>query len=236
MKKALKILLPLSVVALIIAVDIIMDFSPPKYSPCPTGPIPGTDVVAVRDDTNALYFVVTGGGWLLIDAGSHAGQVEQVLQGLGIHPADVRWILLTHSDSDHVAALPLFSNAEIYMGQGELGLLNGTISRGKAGGNALPPGIDLNAIHLLSGGEQLLFGGIQVECVAMPGHTPGSMAYLIDQCCLFTGDAFQYSKGNYNIHPSTMDTALSRETFAALAERILPGRVILTSHYGYYIP
>ncbi|MDR2687603.1 MAG: MBL fold metallo-hydrolase [Oscillospiraceae bacterium] len=241
MKKTKKIILAIVAAALAIGAGIGLYSLSPMLAmrPAKTGPIPGTEILALRNNRNCLYFLDTGGGWLVIDAGSDAKKVEAGMRKLGIDPADVRWVLLTHSDYDHVAALPLFENAEIYMGEGELGLLDGTVSRNGSGGNKLPDGIDLmNEIHLLppDGAALLACGDVRVRCTGAPGHTPGSMAYLVSGSWLFTGDAFKFKRGEVSVHPFTMDEAQAKETAAALKGILYEGNLTaLTAHYGWFI-
>ena len=242
MKKTTKIILSILAAVLVIAAGIGLYSVWPMLAmkPAKTGQIPLADgqYIAVRSGMGAMYLTDTGSGWLAIDAGSNANKVKADMGKLGIDPAQVKWVLLTHSDYDHVAALPLFENAEIYMGEAELALLNGTVNRNNGGGNILPEGIELKAIKLLRDSEALLFGDVRVECIAAPGHTPGSMAYLVSGerhfPVLFTGDAFRHSKGEFIVHPFTMDEAKARETAVALGvitfERSITA---LTSHYGY---
>jgi len=242
MKKPVKIVLFTLAAIFVIAAGIALyNFWPMlAMRPAKTGQIPLADgqYVAIRSGMGAMYLTDTGSGWLAIDAGSNANKVKADMGKLGIDPAQVKWVLLTHSDYDHVAALPLFKSAEIYMGEAELALLDGTVNRNGGGGNQLPEGIELEAIKLLRDGEALLFGGVRVECIAAPGHTPGSMAYLVSGerhfPALFTGDAFRHSRGNFSVHPFTMDEAQAEETITALGvitcERCITA---LTSHYGY---
>ena len=202
--------------------------------PAKTGYIPDTNIYSVKNVMNTVYFIKTDSGYIMIDAGSNAKKFEASLKEAAIDTNDVKWIFLTHSDYDHVDSLPLFPNANIYMGKDELPLINGTVKRNKLGGNVLPAGIDINAIILLSDGQELSFDGTNVECVKAPGHTPGSMAYLVDGRYLFTGDAFMVSKGSMGIHPYTMDADLAKKTIERLKKIITGGAVALTAHYGYH--
>ena len=47
------------------------------------------------------------------------------LEKLNINPDKVVAVLLTHTDMDHVAGLPLFKNAKIYLAREEVKMLNG---------------------------------------------------------------------------------------------------------------
>jgi len=237
MKKSLKIALPIAA-AFLIAVGIGLYFASPLLAmrPIETGEITyavgSHRAFALRSGRGNLFLVDTGNGFLMIDAGASIASVQDGLDQLGIDAMQVNWIFLTHSDYDHVAALPLFQNAEIYMSKDEIGLLNGTVKRNAFGGNKLPRGIELDSIILLSDGAKLELGGITIKCTRAPGHTPGSMVYNVysDPDFLFTGDAMRCSKKRgWSVHPFTMDKAQAEESMWAL-----PGAwITLTSHYGH---
>ena len=200
--------------------------------PVKTGIIPGTDIYAVKNAIVTVYLIKTASGYILIDAGLNKNRLKASLGEAGISIDDVKWILLTHSDSDHTAALALLKNAAIHMGKDELPLINGTMKRAFFGGNKLPSGIEINKINLLSDGQELSFGGTNVRCISAPGHTNGSMLYLADNRYLFTGDAFMIGKRKIGVHPFAKDKALSRKTIEKLNETIESSSILLTSHYG----
>jgi len=203
-----------------------------RMNPVKTGQIPGADMYAVKNAINTVYLIKTDNGYILVDAGSNVNQLGNSLGEAGINNSDVKWILLTHSDSDHVTALTLFPNANIYMSKDELPLINGTVRRNIFGGNKLPSGIDIDKISLLSNGQELLFGGVKVECILAPGHTNGSMMYLAANRYLFTGDAFMINNGKIAVHPFTMDPELSKKTIEQLRGTIENSSFVFTSHYG----
>jgi glyoxylase-like metal-dependent hydrolase (beta-lactamase superfamily II) len=200
--------------------------------PLKTGQIPGTNIYAVRNIIVTVYLIKTGSGYILIDTGLIKNRLKASLKKAGINIDDVKWILLTHSDTDHTAALNLFPNAAIHMGKDELPLIDGTIKRNFFGGNKLPPGINIGKITLLSDGQELLFGGAKVKCISAPGHTNGSMLYLFDNKYLFSGDALMISNGNIGVQPFSKDRELSGKTIEKLRETIDSASIVLTSHYG----
>ena len=203
-----------------------------SMKPADTGMISGTEVQAVKNGRNASFFIKTGNGYIMLDAGPDMKKFEASLKDTGIDANDIKWILLSHSDLDHVASLPLFPDAEIYMSRDELPLINGTTKRSLFGGNKMPEGINISSIILLSDKQEISLGGINIKCIAAPGHTPGSMMYLIGGKYLFTGDAFKITKGKIGVHPFTMDSSLSKATIERLRETINGSPVVMTSHYG----
>jgi len=204
MKKTIKIILIVLAAVLAVALGIGLYFASPMLAmkPVETGQISGIDppVYALRSGRGNLYLVDTNaGGWLMIDAGASADSVEAGLTELGIEPAQVRWILLTHSHGDHVAGLPLFSEAA----------------------------------RNLRAGDKFLVGDIEIDCVAVPGHTPDSMAYLVNGRYLFTGDALRYSNGKMSVHPFTQDKAQAQASIEKI-KSLADDAMILTSHYGIH--
>ena len=237
MKKTQKIFLMgiLIAVLLIAAMGLMYVFPMMSMTPSETGEILDTGIFAVNNQLNCLYFIETDAGYIVIDAGSNAKAVEQTLIEKNISPLDVKYVLLTHSDSDHVASLPLFTNAQIYMSEDELRMVDGTIKRNIYGVfNFLPDDIKLSSLSLLKEGEQLNLGEHTVECIKVPGHTPGSMAYLLDGQYLFTGDAVKVKNNMMSIHPFTMDKKTAEESIRNLSELNNENILVITAHYGYY--
>ena len=236
MKKAVKYTLFVVAAILIIFAGFGIFYSYPILSmnPAETGQIPNTNIFAVKNRVNTVYFIKTGGGYIMIDAGSDRKRLEASLKAEGIDANDVRWIFLTHSDGDHTAALTLFPNAQIHISEDELPLINGTAKRSLFGGNALPSGIDIAEIAFLYDGLELPLNGTTVECIKAPGHTSGSMLYLVDGKYLFSGDAFKVHRGAIGVHPFTMDAKQSRKTMEQLKDRIDGSSIVLTAHYGYH--
>ncbi len=71
----------------------------------------------------------------------------------------------------------------------------------------------------LEDGQVLRVGGTEVQAIATPGHTPGSMSYLVDGCALFVGDALTVRGGWVAppMGPISMDNARARASLKKLA-------------------
>ncbi|MCL1854144.1 MAG: MBL fold metallo-hydrolase [Clostridia bacterium] len=205
-------------------------------TPAESGEILNTGIIALRNNRNCLYFIETSDGFILIDAGSNANAIQNDLSDMGIDGSKVKHILLTHSDSDHTAAIPLFPNAQIYLGKDELQMVDGTKRRSAFGFNALPGGVRLPDLTPLEDGCVLRLGGQTVECLKAPGHTPGSMLYLLDGKYLFTGDAFKVRNGVIEEHPFTMDHETADASVQKLQEAVSGSQIVITSHYGFFKP
>jgi len=203
-------------------------------NPTETGQIPDANIFAVKNQLGAVYFIKTNNGYIMVDAASNPAKFESSLKEAGINVSDVNWIFLTHSDFDHVAGLPMFPNAEVFMNEDEMVLLNGTVKRNLFGGNKMPAGFDIRKINLIPDGQVLSCNGTSVKCIKAPGHTNGSMLYLIDGRYLFTGDALKVRNGKIGVQAYSMDPKLARKTIEQLKGTIDSAAVVFTSHYGYY--
>ena len=224
------------IIAIAAAVIIVLAVAGPYLSmkPAGTGEISGAGVYAVKDKIVSLYLIDMGDGFIAVDAGMDAGGVSDALAGLGITAAEITHVFLTHSDADHTAAVAIFTNAEICLSEDELRLLDGTTKRAGPAGNKLPGRDDLSGITLLGNNQKLTIGERTIECIKAPGHTPGSMLYLLDGKYLFTGDAFKAKNGARSVHPYTMDKKTASATIRSLDGLLSETEMILTAHYGCF--
>jgi len=236
MKKIQKriILIVLAVIVLIAATALVYVFPMLSMNPMENGKILDTGIYAIKNNSNNLFFIESDDGYIVVDAGSDADKVAQTLNQVSIDALDVKYVLLTHSDYDHVASLNLFSNAQIFISEDELQMVNGQSKRNAFSSNTLPDGIDKEGLTLLADGQELKLGEHTVECIKTPGHTPGSMVYLLDGQYLFTGDAFKVSDNTIDVHPFTMDEEISKESILQLDSVLNRSQLVLTAHYGYY--
>ena len=104
---------------------------------------------------------------VLVDAPGEAPEILKQLQG-----TNPRYILITHSHTDHVGALSeLKSKLRIPVGAHRLDA----------------DGLSLRPDRLLDDGEEISFGNITLKVLHTPGHTPGSVCFLIGRH-LISGD------------------------------------------------
>jgi glyoxylase-like metal-dependent hydrolase (beta-lactamase superfamily II) len=204
-------------------------------NPTETGQILNTDIYAVKDGFVTTYFYKAGTGYIMFDAGKNINNFETSFIKAGINANDIKWIFVTHSHYDHVAGLALFPNAKIYMNAAELPLFKQKIKRDKSKKNTVSQEIDIDKINILKNGQEVPCNQAKVMCLAAPGHTIGSMVYLVNGQYLITGDAFSIKNGNINVHLATKDKKLAKKTIEELKETINNSSIVLTSHFGIIV-
>ncbi len=197
-------------------------------------------------------------GATLIDAGL-PGQlplIESGLAGLGLRLTDIRRILITHQDLDHIGsaeAVQAATGADVYAHaadrpyiQGEMRLAKMDPARFEGRLKAMPEKLRQRArmmmsslptvkvTHVLQGGETLPFhGGISV--IATPGHTPGHVCYYVQAPkLLVAGDALRV-EGDDLAGPSPMATPDMPQAIASLSNLLaFPIEAVLCYHGGLF--
>lgn len=141
----------------------------------------------VGDKKVCVHLVDTGDGLLLIDAGfpHTTHMLIEAIYRLGFDPKDVRMILHTHGHFDHFGASESFRR---------LYGCSLALSRTDAEWIGRNPDIALTEMcdvvsplceipvfdRLVEDGERITMGNVTVECLPIPGHTPGAMAFFMD--------------------------------------------------------
>ena len=190
--------------------------------------IPG--IYAIENQFVNLYLVKSGDGYIAFDAGYDDGATASALGSFGIDTGDVSAVFLTHTDYDHVAAIPMFSSAKIYMADSNRVFLEGKIGqlRSKAFLNMQCE------YSTLDDGETVTAEDSRIQCVFTPGHTSGSASYVVDGKYLFAGDTMRLIDGNaapfYAVF--NMDGSEQKNSIRKLSG-IEGVEYIFTMHTGY---
>lgn len=198
-----------------------------RLSPVPTGLIVD-GIYALKDGHVNMYLIRRNGTCVAIDAGRTAEGVEKGLKELNIERSGVVAVFLTHSDRDHSAGLRVFESAKVFLPKDEEPLATGRTRRMLIFGNRMDV-----AYETVADDQTIAAGGATVRCLATPGHTPGSMCYIVDDRYLFTGDTMSLVNGHAGTFSDffNMDSATQRESLKRLAT--LPGiAYVFTGHHG----
>jgi hydroxyacylglutathione hydrolase len=176
------------------------------------GPL-GTNCYVVRADRGVAEAVV-------VDPGGDAAQLRLELARMGARCAA---ILITHGHFDHlggVADLAEGTGAPVYIPELERSELEEPSSQWGVRGHT--------ADFTLGGGELLDLAGIELDVIAVPGHSPGHVAYHADGA-LFSGDVlFAGSVGRTDLPGSDWETLL--DSIRALLARFPAETVVYPGH------
>lgn len=195
----------------------------------------------------------------IVDTGitsSPAEGMAPALEQLGRRIEDVRWILLTHGHIDHLGgAMALWEltgrKAEVVLHRADAHLLRSrqahvdlyaavrqqyldnpdAIAHQTATAQQAISG-EFEPTLLVEGGETLSLGGdVTVSVHTIPGHTAGSVAYVLENNRdVFVGDAVQIH-GAANGFPGYEDPAAYRSSLEYVRDRLNPERLFLGHPY-----
>src|SRR5688572_16552687 len=133
------------------------------------------NVYAVGNSETAVYALTSSEGIVLLDAGfeNKAELLVQQIQKLGLDPARVKYILLGHGHADHFGGSRYFQDkygTKIATTAADWDLINAPAR----GGGGAKPARDV----VLSEGQPFRFGDLTITPIEIPGHTPGSLAFI----------------------------------------------------------
>ncbi len=155
------------------------------------------------------------------------------LAQLGLKPADIRYVALSHLHADHAGNVGLFPKATFLVAAAELAWARATPA---------PISVDANYVNLLAQAQvdaddkdRDVFGDGSVRLLQAPGHTPGHRVLLVRLAkagaLLITGDLYHtrenYAKGLVPVaNVDRANTLASFNRFAGL-KATLHARVIV---------
>lgn len=233
-KRKMHIWIFIAIAVVVITTILIIMYPMLSMKPAETGEVAETDIIAIRNASNDIYILKTQNGFVLIDAGSDKVELEKALNQLSIDPMKVSHVFLTHVDSDHVNGLNLFPDAQVYISEDEMQMLDGSVKRNRNRYCALPDGFDSRRLVTLTDGQELLVDDFSIVCIKSAGHTLGSMSFFVDKAYLFTGDALHVQGDKILVSPFSMDEDKSKTTISRLYELMDECQFVLTAHYGYH--
>ena len=207
----------------------------------------------IGNDVVAAYLVDTADGVTVIDAGlpGHWSELLAELTAMGRTPADVRGLVLTHGDSDHIGfaerlrrehGVPVYVHAadadrarggdkpKAGIGRWRLGAVVGFFAYALRKGGMRTT--YLTEVTEVDDGDVLPLPG-SPRVVGMPGHSPGSIAVHVPVAdAVFVGDALttrDVLTGRSGLQPApfTDEPAQALDSLARLAgldaSWVLPG-------------
>lgn len=168
----------------------------------------------------STYILKKGEDIVLFDAGLGVGgngQLVNILDSLGIAPADIDYLYVTHFHGDHIGGMlnngeVVFPNAQVYVGQVEYDAWMAMPEDRNAQVRETMAVYQAN-LHFFAFGDTLPNGVVAIDAV---GHTPGHTVFQKDELLiigdLMHGAALQMEHPEYNANfdQNKEDAAASR--------------------------
>ncbi|MCL9760023.1 MBL fold metallo-hydrolase [Frankia sp. AiPa1] len=189
----------------------------------------------LRFPVGHAYLWLDDDGMTLVDCGvtGSGPRIAAANRRLGRDPAQVRQLVLTHFHHDHVGAaneVAAWGDVVICAHRADAPVIRGDVPGAppvlldwerpifdQVSGGTIPTPAPVRVDRELDDGDVLDVGG-RAQAIAVPGHTPGSVAlYLPDHGVLFTGDTVARSAddqvilGVFNIDRDAAITSLRRQ-------------------------
>jgi glyoxylase-like metal-dependent hydrolase (beta-lactamase superfamily II) len=192
----------------------------------------------ITDSRDCSVYLLDVGELALIDtgAGKSVGKIISNIEELGLDPARISTVILTHCHMDHIGGAPEVRkryNARIIMHQLDAGPLergDQTMTAAHWYNLHFPP--TMVDMKLTEEEVRLRLGDQEILCLHTPGHTPGSMVVYLDRGgkrILFGQDIhgpfFPEFGSNMGLWRKSMEKLLA-----------LKADILCEGHFGVYRP
>ena len=188
-----------------------------------TGPLADGKVILVKDGHVSMYLVPTSDGHALaIDAGmdKEATALQAVLTERKL---TLDAFFITHGHGDHLGACRKLGAVPVYALAEEVDIVEGrAASRGPLMRVTGKNGFGVKVTRALRDGERVDVGGKTVRVFAVPGHTQGSAAYVVEGVLFFGDTAGHATTGAVKRAPWVFsdDTAQAAASLRGLGLRL----------------
>ncbi len=133
-------------------------------------------------DFVCAYVIQTNDGLIMVDTlfDTFWDTPAKGMQALGLNPANVKYIIITHAHDDHYAGLKKFKatyapNARVMMSEADWALMESTLQR--QGAEAIA-GKGVPRDMIIKDGDELKLGTTTVKMYITPGHTDGALSLV----------------------------------------------------------
>ena len=172
----------------------------------------------ITDRLGVLMYLLEGEDRaVLIDSGFGVGDLAGFVKALSDKPLTV---LLTHGHLDHAFGAAAFEDVRMSpldapVLRAHQHLSDEVLQEARREGRLTAAAPDPQDFAVLSDGEVFDLGGLHVRALAVPGHTPGSTAFLIaEERVLITGDAA--NQRTFLFHEEAASVSAYQESLARL--------------------
>ena len=185
----------------------------------------------VGSKIHSSWALTTSEGIILIDTLFTYNSEEEIVGGLkklGLDPATVKYVIITHAHSDHVGGAKLMQDrfgSHIVMGGPDWDSIEKSV-------NGYPQGKPRRDI-VADDGQKITLGDTSVTIVTTPGHTPGTLSMLFTVRDNGKPLNVAYSGGTAFNFPATaqnFDTYIKSQSKMAAAAAASNATVLLSNH------
>ena len=179
------------------------------------------------------WLLGTEDGYILIDAMNSDEEARSIIEAgivsLGLDPAQIRYLLITHAHGDHFGGYKYISDTHaprIVMSEDDWDLASRLAEHPRFG---LPPARDL----AVTDGDQLTAGTTTLDIRVTPGHTPGTISPIFTvydngtphRAMLWGGTGFNFGPNHEQM--SAYAASASRMKQLAIEENV---QVFISNH------
>src|SRR5689334_5391451 len=185
----------------------------------------------VGSKIHSSWALTTSDGIILIDTLYTYNSEEEIVGGLkklGLDPAKVKYVIITHAHGDHVGGAKLMQDrfkSHIVMGGPDWDSIEKSV-------NGYPQGKPKRDI-VADDGQKITLGDTTVTIVTTPGHTPGTLSMLFTVKDNGNPINVAYSGGTAFNFPSTgpnFDTYIRSQAKMAAAAAAANATILMSNH------
>lgn len=182
---------------------------------------------------HSAWAVRTSAGIILIDTMFNYAVEAQIVEGMkkvGLNPADIKYLVISHAHGDHDEGARLIQDrygARVIMGAPDWDSIAQV--KNKPGGI---PKRDMDAAD----GQKLTLGDTTITIVQTPGHTLGTLSYLIPVTDNGKKMVAAYSGGmgfNFPRSPERFDTYVASADKMRAAAKAAGASIVFSNHSMY---
>jgi glyoxylase-like metal-dependent hydrolase (beta-lactamase superfamily II) len=168
------------------------------------------NMVATSAGGVSVYAARVGSHVIVFDASAdpQGRPIDAAAAALGAGHGDVSDIFITHAHGDHTSGAAAFGGAKVHLGSADVAAAEKKAPQVPPAAQIMSKAMSFPAITVtdpLSGVATVDVGdGKSVKAFPVPGHTPGSYAFLYDGV-LFAGDTMVFKQGRLDRPPKLLD-------------------------------